>query len=923
MSEKSKKKGKPQNTAKSSDFEDFEDESECSHQVNLYLVLKGDCPGPGECSFLILFNEQIYYEAKWENDQVIDSIYLPLNLKEEIDQDIIADTPLMLLVRGLSGKPSKDADPFLNPENRAGGNVDLYPLALGEKEVCVTVPLVLINTGLMSGCSVVVHAKYNGVIDKKIKDKVPLMITMISAHCLPIAKEGTVYISGIALDGIHDPLAVKYGMSLSTPSATKLVWGTACNASFAANTHYNVPNEDKFIPNDLLIKHSENTVYWNAMKRVLVDPTLLCTRLDNIFFFEMAGVPKTGKTEARCRYIAQVDARVLLQPGQYGVTICAKLLMYNSECFPESVGTILSLPPSSARGASARDTDVVTDDQGHDSYIVIRLDLVDSLVPKAKITSLFDLIGFSPPPGINVADEALKIISPPEEPPLDRRRISKEAGALSVHKELSNLTYRSTLQMNKSIKRTAANRLLTRVRALLREFSVTDCSQIEYQDTITSQHSATRRAVTSSFAPQLPKARPAPGLSGARCRAAGNTRISNHHTETNLKISPKHPRVLLSKVLRCLEQRQESEAYDYLMTALTVHSRNRYLLWTYGGTQFDKGSEASEIASAAFRIAVKGDSSDGTTSAIGWAALHALHHYHGNEYAAFVAAKKMRKSYELPRQWRKCLKRWVDTSGEEESFWIPGILDPQNPFLITAAFFLCLRCFKLSERILRCVEEGCYERGTTKTKQGAQTGSYYVRAASLVLRRHLDLALDVAEKGIKRFGPCAMLCQMRATCLAFARGWDGECEKALLEADHAGAEPCAALLLCAALGGLKIDIRTSLQRAARAHKIAPSAFSALVIGRVYAKLGEEQLAERWAAAAVKYEPLFADGWAFLAILAMYKRDVNTARAMLRTAKEAGPLSANITADLEKVMKVVNVEKLPEAMTKDLCFCNYY
>ncbi|KPJ07943.1 hypothetical protein RR48_12785 [Papilio machaon] len=920
MSVKDAKKNKSRDTFKSKST-DFDDYNLDLRLVTFSLYLEGESPGTGECTLLIYFDDELLLGEKWENGHTIDTIILPLNIEEPgIDQEIIADQPLIFLLRGSSGKPSKDQDPFLNIDNRAGGNVDLLPIALGEKEINVKVPLLIISSGVPSGCSVDVHVSYNGSINN---DKIPLTLTMIAAHCLPLSRDGTAFVSGIGLDTIHDPISLKFGMSLSASSATKIVWGNASNAGHAADTQINVPSEDMFVPNDLAIDKSENSVYWNAMRRVLVDSTLLQERLNNNFYVEIAGVPKSGKIEVRGRYIALVDTGVLLQPGQSGVTVCAKLMFYSADILPESVGTILDLPPTSARGP-AHENEPVTDENGRDAYIVIRMDLIDPIVPKAKITSLFDLIGFPSPGGLKIAEDSLKILSPPEEPPLDKKRICKEGGALSVHKELSNLAYKCTLQMNKSIKRTAANRLLLRVRLMLKQFTPTECSEMDYQDMITSQHSAARRAVTSSFAPQPPKVRPSPGLAAARCRAAGDARISNEHIEKNLKISPNHPRVLLSKVLRCLEQRNESDAYNYLTVALNVHSKNRYLLWTYGGIQFDKGPEAIEVAAAAFRIAVKGDKSDGTTSAIGWAALHALHHYHGNEHPAFVALKKMRKSFALPVEWKRCLKRWIDSSGEEETLWMPGIIDSRNPFLIAAAFFLCLRCFKLTERILHCVEDGCYERGAQNiAKEKPGPGTYYVRAASLLLRLHMDVALEVVEKGIRRFGPCAILSQIRATCLGFAKGWDGKCEKALLEADKDGAEPCPGLLLRAAIGGWKTDIMASLQRAARAHKIAPSAYSALTLGRIYGKLREEKLAERWAAVAVKTEPLLSDGWAFLALLAMYKKDVDKARALFRTAKEAGPVSADIVAEIEKVKKVVKVELLPEIMAKDLCLCDYY
>ncbi|CAK1582252.1 unnamed protein product [Parnassius mnemosyne] len=905
----------------SNHIEDFQDENECPRLVYLSLTLKGEKPGPGEWDFVTVFNNQVLLEEKWQNDIIINDFVLPLNLKEEINQMMVADRPLVFLLRNRGGKAVKETDPMIHSDNRVGGNVDLFPLVLGEKEISVAVPLVVINSGLITDCKVEVFARCRGSSESK---KIPLMLTIISAHCLPNIKEGTVFISGISLNNIHSPTAINFGMSQSTLSASKIVWATASNAGQAANTVFSVPNDDKYVPQDLSVENSDscNSVYWNAMRRVLVEPTCLQNRLNSTFVFELAGVPKSGKIEVRGRYMSFVDAGVLLQPGQSGVTICAKLLFFKVENLPENSSAILELPPNSAR-VSARENSFIIDEHGHDAYIVVRFDLIDPLVPNTKTTTLFDHIGFSPPADIQTTNDDLELIIPSCEPSLDKNCISKEGGALAVHKELSNLSYKNTVQMNKSIKRTAANSLLMRVRSIIKQFPPEKSSEIDYQDTITSQHSAIRRAVTASFAPSPPKSRISTRFAAARCRLAGDTRISTHHIETNLQISPKQPRVLLSKVLRCLEERTDSEAYSYLVEALKVHPSNRYLLWIYGGMQFDKGPNENEAAVAALHIAVNGDSSDGTTKAIGWAALHALHHFNNNMYAAFVAAKNMRKSYDLPREWRKCLKRWIDSSGEEETFWVPDVIDTQNPLLITAAFFLCLRCFKFSERIIQCVEEGCVQRGTSSNhNKKPQPGIYYLRIASLILRRHLDEALKMAEKGLKLLGPCAILSQIRAICLAFARGWDGVCEGAFIEADNAGAEPCPALLLRAALGGLKTNLETSLQRAARAHKIAPSAPSALIIGKIYLKMGEEQLAERWAAVAVKTEPLLSDGWAFLAILAMYKRDVDKARALLRTAKQVGPLSPEIVAELERVKKVVNVEGLPEVIAKDLCLCEY-
>lgn len=921
MSEKREMKMKSLKIDKSNNFEDFDDEF-C--HVTLSLSLRNDNTLTADYNFFMLFNQQILLEEKWKDNFVIDDIILPFNLKDELHQSLVADTPLTFLLRAHSGKPTKDSDPLVNIDNRAGGNVDLFPLVLGEKNIKINVPLVFIDTGLRSGFVIEVYARSIG---ESKTHKIPLMLTMISAHCLTNAKEGTTYISAIGLDGIHDPTAVNFGMSFSNSSASRIVWSAISSAGHAANSAYNVPKEDSFIQNGLSIGTSDicESVNWNAMRRILVDPLLLHERFAKPFFLDIAGVPKSGKMEVRGRYIAIVDAGVLLQPGQSGVTICAKLFLYSSENLPENFVTILDLPPNSARG-STRENDITTDEKGHDAYVVLRINLMEPLVPKSKLTSLFDLMGFLPPIGVHMTDDVLQLLKPSEEPPLDKRRIGREGGALLVHKEFSNLSQKSTLQLNKNIKRTAANRLLMRVRSMLKRFPPGDCSQIDYQDIITSQHSITRRAVLSSFAPptKSPKLRLTAGLAAARSRHAGDTRISIRHIETNLKACPSHPRVLLSKVLRCLEDRDDGKALNYLQEALNVHSRNRYLLWTFGGIQFNKGLEAVGKAAAALKIAVKGDTSDGTTCAIGFAALHTLYHFHGNDYGAFVASKKMRKAFELPTEWSKCLRRWIDSSGEEETFWTPAALDSQNPLLISAAFFLCLRCFEFSERVLRCVEDGCYTRGARlNIEYQPQPEIYYLRAASLILRHNLDEALEVAEQGVKRFGPSAILSQIRATCLAFCRRWDSVCESALLETDYAGAEPSPALLLRAALGSIKSDLENSLQRVARAHKIAPSAHTALTIGRIYSKMGEEKLAERWAAAAVNFEPLLSDGWAFLAILAMNKSDINKAKALFRTARQAGPLSQDMVAELDRFMKVLNVDDISNVMVKDLCLCDYY
>ncbi|KOB72735.1 Tetratricopeptide TPR_2 repeat protein [Operophtera brumata] len=791
-------------------------ETDCTRFVGLSLVLDGDPPSPGDWIFLTIFNGSVILEEKWQNGATFEIGDLPLNLKEPYFQALIAEKPLIFLVRMGGGKGgAKDPDPLLNLDNRAGATVDLLPLILGEEQIFIQVPLVYTNTGLRTDFSIEVNALASEPLQEDI-GKIPLLITMISAHCLPYARDGTVYLGAVGLDRVTAPISVNFGMSVSTRAAEKIVWASASNARQAANTSLNVHNDDIFIPEDLNPTKTDEcrNFYWNAMNRVLVDPELLKTRLSSTLLVELAGAPRFGKIDVRGRYMGFIDAAVLLEPGQLGVTTSTKLLFYNESELPEHTDALLELPPSSAK-ASARETNLIVDEFGHTAYVVLRFDLEEPLTPKTKLAVLFETIGLVPPEGLAAPVDELEVEPPPDDPLIDVRRIRNEGGALAVHKELSALACRGAVPMNQGIKRTAANRLLMRV-------------------------------------------------------------------------------------------------------------RNRFLLWIFGGQEFDKGREASEMVAAAFRVAVTGNYSDGTANAIGWAALHTLHHLNENSYAAFIAAKKMRKSFELPREWKKFVERWIETSGEEEVFWIPTAVASTNPLLIAAAFFLCLRCYKFSEKLLDCVEKGCAMRGN---RFGLPTrlcpDVHYLRAASLVLRRQLDKALEVTAKGIKKFGPSAIMSQMQATCLMCIRGWDGECENALVEAEKAGAEICPFLLLRAALGSFMSNPKGAMQRAALAHKMNPSAHSALMIGRIYAKMGEEGLAEQWVAAAVKSEPLLADGWAVLALLAMHEQNLDKARTMLRTARQVGPVSPDIDEEVKRVMEIVQIEVLPESLVKNLCLCDYY
>ncbi|XP_013189990.2 uncharacterized protein LOC106134473 [Amyelois transitella] len=890
--------------------------------VSLDLLLQGDNPGPGEWNFIVLFNGQIILDSKWYNNLPLSIENLPFDLKDPYSHELLADKPLIFMLRTSGGKGSKDPDPLLSVDNKAGGNVDLFPLLIGEEEVFTKVSLNFIATGEPTSCVVIVRAKILGPFEPV--QQMPLTLTMISAHCMPYAKEGTVYIAAIGLEGIIEKPAVNFGMSLSIATANKIVWATASNGGLAANTAINVPNQDKYIPQNFepADKDTCRCAYWNAMKRVLIDPTILKEKLGSLLVVEVAGVPRFGKVDVRGRYLAFIDANVLLEPGQFGVTACGNLYFYTEALLPPNSSPLLDIPPMSAK-PSARETDLIMDELGHISYITVRLDLPEPLVPKLKITFLFDMIGFPPPDGPSAPVQELEAQPIPEDTTVDVRRIRKEGGALAIHRELSTLACRGAVPMNQGIKRTAANRLLLRVRTMLKQFPPGDCLEIDWQDTVTGQHAASRRAVTASFAPQPPALKPPPREAAARCRLAGDTKLAEQHIRTNLKIAGSHPRSLLAKALRCLEEKNELDARNYILEALREQTTNRFLLWIYGGQDFNKGPDLVEAASAAFRLSVKGDYSQGTANAIGWAALHALHHANENYCAAFVALKKMRKSYELPKEWDKFLQQWIETSGEEEIFWVPSVVDRENPLLIAAAFFLCLRCFTFCERLLKCIEQGCATRGSRLGLRNKITCDlYYVRAASLIIQKEYDQALEITNAGIKRFGPSSKMSQMRTSCLLSIHGWDGECEAALIETDKSGAQPCPALLLKAAIGGFKSEPEAALQRAARAHKIAPSAHSALTIARIYAKLGEDGLAERWAAASVKMEPYLADGWAMLALLAMYQRNLHKARSSLRTAKQVGNISADIDEELKKAKDLVQLESLSDSLVKNVCFCDY-
>lgn len=926
MSPVNEHKQSPASTGTTADY-DFYEEYETPRKVNITVMLKGENPCTQDLLFFAYFDGQTMAEEKWQNELEID-LPIFLNLKDADHKSLLAEKPLLFVVRALTtSKTGKDPDPLVHADNKAGGALDLFPLLIGEDEVYVKVRLNSVETGEYYGLKVLVHAESIGQLDHIYY---PLTITMISAHCLPNVRDGTFYIAAVGLDIAKEPVTVNFGLALSHRDAKKTLWAAISTAGVMANTGYNAPDEDKFVPYDFNTEDLPqcNSVYWNAVKRILVtDQAALRNRLLRPFPIEIAGIPRLGKIDVRARYTAMVDVGVLLEPGQDSLISCARLKHYSELAFSQDTGPLLVLPPSSSKN-SARDRDGTTafvmDERGHSAYIVLQFNLMEPVIPKRKMYNLFEALGFPAPEGVHRRrDSALQVDPLPEDPLVDARKIRLEEGALAVHKELSGMACRGVVPMNQSIKRTAANKLMMRIRTMLKQFAPGEGSYLDWQDTVTGQHAAARRAVTASFAPQPPQLRMTQPYAAARCRMAGDTIIADYHVSRNLEVAPVYPRALLSKALRCLEQRYDTDAKNYVLKGLGSLVRNKYLLWMYGGIEYDKGDEALERTIAAFSIAGKGDHSNGTSNAIAFAALHTVLHYGNKPYGAFVAAKRMRKSYELQREWPKFLKRWLESSGEEEIYWVPSVISTDNPLLIAAAFFLCLRCFKLSEQILQCMENGCGTRGSRfNLKTTISADVYYLRAVSFLMRRLVEQAKNIIEDGIKKLGPCAILSQIRATCLKAERGWDAECEYALINADRFGAEINPALLLQSALNNLKRNPEVALQRAARAHRLAPSAHTALAIGRCYAKMGDYILSERWFAASVKVEPLLADGWAMLAVLAMRQRDADKARALLRTARQAGPLSADIKLHVSKMMSIVSIETLSDSMLKNLCLCDY-
>ncbi|CAG9095890.1 unnamed protein product [Plutella xylostella] len=900
-----------------------------TNTVTLSLDLMGE--SEEEALLLVLFNDQVILETKWEDGVSLNPDVLQLDLSQPEDLCLATDTPVILILRTIvASKTPKKYEPMLHPDNKAGANIDILPIVLGQSELTINVPLVFIKTGKDTGLSLNATVKSEPAIQH---DNVLVTLTMLSAHCMPTVKEGTAYLSALALDDLVDPAAVKFGMS-QTPSdedpINKLVWPNASALGHGAKTGYDFPDDDIFMESNLKCSDNCNNVHWKSVKRLLIDKEALRSRLETHFVIEIAAIPRTGKMELRGRYTGLVDAAVLLQPDQYGVTTSTRLIFYMEENKLPNVGSLLEVRTPQSGKASARSKHskaetkegFVYDEQGHSAFITMRFDLSEPLVENPNFNSLFE------PLDIVIADddesklkEELQLEPSPEDPTIDVRRIRKECGALAVHRELSELASRGPMTMNQSIKRTAANRLLSRVRTMVKQFSPEECANIEWQETVTAHHAASRQAVTASFRPQPPRIRQS--LNGASDAAmAGKKEIAQYYIERNVKLAPNQPRPILAKAIHCLELRHDTEARDLLMQAVKAHPKNRYLLWAFAAQEFNKDEDAAQKATAALTIAVKGDYSDGPTISIAWAALHTVHHYLKNEHAAFVAVREMRKAFELPINWKGFLKKWEESSGIKEVFYMPSSLEVDDPFVLAAAFFLSLRGYALAESLLQCYEQGCSVRGSRLGLElNLGPNIYYVRAASLLLRRHHDEALNMVNSGTLRFGPCAILSQIRLACLFAMNGWDEECETALIEAEKAGAE-CAALLMQAALAGMRSEPAVALQRAARAHKMASNAYTALTVGRVYSKLGERGLAERWAAAAVQLEPLLADGWAFLAGLALYRRDADKARAMLHTAKQAGEISPDLKEKIKTMISIVDARTLSHSLAKELCLCEW-
>lgn len=962
VKEKEKKKAKEVKTKNVEKLEEslpaVDEEEPALSPLCTYAEITIDCPEQDEellaMTFVVMFKGQIYVEGPIQHGAV-HVARLSLNLKQPQPRSEVADNPLVFLIKDKTTKPLKAhdtavKDPFLNSEFRAGATLDLFPLALGEEEVFVHVPLVQIPTGDHFGVAVDVFAKMPAPNEKpkseKREDRTLLTITMLEAHFLPHIKESKeilVYICAMGLDKLSEPSTLHFGSALSHKDAKRSVWSSVSAIGNAGSTLMSLPDEDVYLPEDVVMESmaiSEDSevksAYWHAMKRILVDRTELTKRLRIPLFLEIALVPKTGKLEAKARYMAFVDASVLLEPGTYGATVCAKLKYFNEFELSESFSPVLEFPPQSAKTSakSARENKTgrivlepgiiqVTDEQDRDAIVTLRFDLTEPLVPRLKTALLFEIIGYPDASADkSVPFDELYLEPPPDDPTIDVHKIRKECGALAVHKELGALACRGSVPMNQSIKRTAANRLLMRVRSMVKQFMPAPYPMLEWMDTVTSQHAASRRAVTASFMPPPATLRLLPRFAASRSLVGGQEIIANSIIETNLKVLPNHPRSLLLKALTLLEEGENTQALTFILKALDSQPRNRFLLWTYGAQEFFKDYNAYERAIAAFRIGVRGDPSDGIANAIGWAVLHAAHHYNRDRNAAFVATKRMKKYFSLPRKWEEFLNRWGDTSGREELYWNPNYISKANPFLLGAAFFLCLRCYMMTNVLLCCFESGCYFRGSGRRAKtnAAVPDLAYLRAASLLLRRQYSRALKVTDDAISTLGPYPILSQMRNSCLTCERGWDEDCQRALEESERFGIKNSPAVLYQAALHDYKTNPEQALQRASRAHKTYPGPFSALMIGRIYLELGREDLAERWAAMSVKMEPSLTDGWAFLGMLALLSRNIDKAHVLLHTSRQTGIVSADIADEIHRLVMVLHAERLPDSLMKKLCVC---
>ncbi|XP_041977723.1 uncharacterized protein LOC121732036 [Aricia agestis] len=889
--------------------------------LDVSLILEGS-PGQGDWILLVIFNGITLSQTNWEDKVDLPEIQILLNLEEANDQTLLADQPLLFLLRTTSSKAAKSSDPLLNHENKAGCSADLLPILLGERKIKVMLPLISLATGKHFNCSLDVCVTYSEENIPNI-EKIPLLITLLSAHCLPSTKDAPLYAGAMELANVHSP--IHFGISNSDSTTENILWASAAAGGRAAYTNFRIPAEDVFIPWEFDPLNTKRcfSIYWNAMRRILVDPESLRDRLKSQFFVEIAAAQKSGKIDSKYRYMASIDAGVLLEANQYGVTTCAKLVHFDNANFPENVKTILEVPPSSAKARSEHN-DTVADEFGHYPYIVVRFDLYESLTSKTKTLTYYENLGILPPDGLlSSVFELDHPLPQPDDKGIDVSCIRKEAGALAVHEELSKLVSDSVHKKDTCNKKSACNNLSTRVKTMLRNFQVQKTDH--WQNVLASQYRACQRSVQASFAPNLDAKPPifSRTFAAARARIAGDTRISMQRIKIDLKRFPEHPKPLLALALRCLEESNGKDALTYLYRSLKSQPRNKYVLWTLGAVEFS-GSDPREVSKAAFNIAVMGDVCDGITGVIGWAALHTRYHFKRDSYGAFLAAKKMRKWFELEQPWRQFLDRWMSISGEKEIYWDPKAIKYYDPLLFASAFFLCLRCYEFSEQLLFCFKNGCTTRGSRFNVAHTVTNDvYYIRVASLILRKQVTDALVLIDKNVRKFCPSTVMSQMRAVATILLGEWNKDCENAIDEAERMGSKLCPFILYNAGLAKIYTDIDGALQYAARAYKLDSSAFTALLIARIYGKMGNEDLAQRWAAVAVNDEPLLSDGWAFLATLALREQNVTKAISMLRTSEQAGPLSPEIEKDLKKVMKTVGMDSLPMLTSKDICLCEYF